>query len=114
VDSVVNDLIMPLVSGIIGKPDFTNAYLVLKGVVPDKSALVEARKIPGTVIFAYGNFLTVAINFILLALIIFMMIKGINKLKKEKPTPSTAPVAPPPPTPTEQLLTEIRDELKKK
>src|ERR1700759_5455535 len=67
IDSVVNDLIMPLISGVIGSPDFSNKYFVVKGTVPPGTALVEARKIAGTAIFAYGNFITVAINFLLLA-----------------------------------------------
>jgi len=110
VDSVVNDLIMPLVAAIIGKPDFSNLYVVLKGTVPEGAALVDARKIPDTVIFAYGNFITVAINFILLALIIFMLIKGINKMKRKQ---EAAPAAPAEPSSTDKLLMEIRDQLKK-
>ena len=111
IDSVVNDLVMPLVSAIIGTPDFSNLYLVLKGNVPDGAALVDARKVEGSVIFAYGNFITVAINFLLLALVIFLMVKGINSLKRKH---EAAPVAPPAPTKEEILLTEIRDLLKNK
>lgn len=110
VDSVVNDLIMPIVAAIIGKPDFSKMYVVLRGAVPQGASLEDARKVNDTVIFAYGNFLTVLINFILLAFIIFLMVKGINRLKaKEEAKPS----APPAPTVTEKLLMEIRDELKK-
>ena len=109
IDSVVNDLLMPLISAIIGTPDFSSLYVVLKGTVAEGTPLAEARKIAGTSIFAYGNFITVAINFLLLALVIFMFIKGINSLKrKEKET-----VPPPAPTVEETLLTEIRDLLKK-
>lgn len=111
IDSIVKDLVMPLVSAVIGSPDFNNKYLVLKGVVPANTALEEARKIPDTTIFAYGSFLTVSINFLLLALVIFMMVKGINRLKRKE---EAKPAAPPAPSPTESLLTEIRDELKKK
>lgn len=107
VDSVVNDLIMPLVAAIIGKPDFSNLYVVMKGDVPAGTALADARKIPDTVIFAYGNFITVAINFLLLAIIIFMLVKGINRLKRKQE------VAPAGPSSTDKLLMEIRDELKK-
>lgn len=110
VDSVVNDLIMPLIASVIGKPDFSKMYLVLKGDVATGTALEEARKVPDTVIFAYGNFLTVALNFILLAFIIFLMIRSINSMKrKEEAKPAPAPA----PSPSEQLLTEIRDLLKK-
>ncbi|KAA5537407.1 large conductance mechanosensitive channel protein MscL [Taibaiella lutea] len=111
IDSVVNDLIMPLVSGIIGSPDFTNKYYVIKGTVPEGTSLAEARKIADTAIFAYGNFITVFINFLLLAFVIFMMVKGMNSLKRKQ---EQAPAAPPAPSSTDVLLTEIRDELKKK
>src|SRR5205085_12289450 len=70
VDSIVNDLVMPLVAAVIGKPDFSNLYIVLKGSVPKGTPLPDAKKIPDTAILAYGNFLTVAINFLLLAIII--------------------------------------------
>lgn len=110
IDSVVKDLVMPIVSAVIGQPDFTNKYIVLKGTVPEGTALEEARKIADTSIFAYGSFLTVAINFLLLAFVIFMMVKGINALKRKE----EAATPPPAPSSTDVLLTEIRDELKKK
>ena len=111
IDSVVNDLIMPVVSAIIGTPDFSNLYVVLKGDVPGHPALADARKIDGAVIFAYGNFITVMINFLLLALIIFLMIKGMNRLKRKH---QEVPPSPPGPSSTDQLLMDIRDELRKK
>jgi large conductance mechanosensitive channel len=109
IDSIVKDLVMPLVSAIIGQPDFSNLYVVLKGDVPPGTALVEAQKIKDTAIFAYGNFITVAINFLLLALVIFIMVKAINSMKRKHEA-----AAPPAPSSTDVLLTEIRDELKKK
>lgn len=110
IDSVVKDLVMPVVSVIIGQPDFSKLYIVLKGEVPNGMELEKAREIPNSAIFAYGNFLTVAINFLLLALVVFILVKGINTLKrKEEATPS----APPAPSKEEMLLTEIRDLLKK-
>lgn len=115
VDSVVNDLIMPLISGIIGKPDFSSWYIVLKqGATPiaPGTSLADARKVADSAIFAYGNFITVAINFILLAFCVFLLVKGMNKLKREKAA-EPAPVVPAAPTETEKLLTEIRDSLKK-
>lgn len=111
IDSVVNDLIMPLISAIIGSVDFSNMYVVLKGSVTPGMALVDARKVPETVVFAYGNFITVAINFLLLALAVFMLVKGINALKRKQ---EAAPAAPAAPTKEEVLLTEIRDLLKTK
>ncbi|TKC10641.1 large conductance mechanosensitive channel protein MscL [Pedobacter polaris] len=111
IDSVVKDLVMPIVSAIIGQPDFSSLYVVLKGTVPANLPLEEARKIPDTSIFAYGNFITVAINFLLLAFVVFLLVKGINTLKRnEEAKPST----PPAPTKEELLLTEIRDLLKNK
>ena len=108
VDSLVNDLIMPLVSAIIGKPDFSALYVVLKGTIPEGTPLTEARKVAGTAIFAYGNFITVAINFLLLAFVIFLFIKGINSLKRKEEKVA----APPALTADQTLLTEIRDLLK--
>jgi large conductance mechanosensitive channel len=112
IDSVVNDLVMPLVAAIIGKPDFSNMYVVLRGAVPEGTALADAKKVDGAAIFAYGNFITVAINFLLLALVIFMMIKAINSMKRKEEAVVAA--APPVPTKEEVLLTEIRDLLKTK
>lgn len=111
VTSVIDDLIMPVVGAIIGKPDFSSLYVVLKGNVPDGTKLEEARKIADTAIFAYGNFITVAINFILLAFVIFWMIKIINNIKKKE---AAAPTTPPAPSNQEVLLGEIRDLLKNK
>jgi large conductance mechanosensitive channel len=105
VDSIVNDLIMPLVGKVVGGLDFSNYYIALAGQDPTLP-LLEAKKIGA--VFAYGNFLTVALNFVILAFIIFLMIKQINRLKKE--APAAAPAA----TPEDVvLLREIRDSLKK-
>lgn len=112
IDSVVNDLVMPLVASIVGQPDFSNIYLVLKGDVPGGTALEDARKIADTTIFAYGNFFTVALNFLLLAFVIFLMVKGMNRMRRKEEAIAVPP-PPPDPTPQEQLLAEIRDELKK-
>ncbi len=106
VDSVVNDLIMPVV-GIIFKADFSNLYVALSDKIPPGLALADAKKLGP--VFAWGNFVTVVLNFIILAFVIFMLIKAMNRLKRVE---AKAP-APAGPTPTEQLLTEIRDALKK-
>nr|WP_199082683.1 large conductance mechanosensitive channel protein MscL [Pedobacter sp. ASV19] len=111
IDSVVKDLIMPLISAVIGSVDFSNMYVVLKGDVAGNLALEEARKVPHSVIFAYGNFITVAINFLLLALAVFILVKGINAMKRKE---EAAPVVAPEPTKEEILLAEIRDLLKAK
>ncbi len=111
VDSVVSDLIMPLVGAVFGKLDFSNLYLVLGNVPAGTAMTLDGLKKAGVPVFAYGNFITVAVNFIILAFIIFMMVKQMNRLRREAPT------APPPaaaPTPEDVLLLrEIRDSLKK-
>lgn len=107
VDSVVNDLIMPLVSKVFGGLDFSNYYIALSGQAAGL-ALADAKK--AGAVFAYGNFITVALNFVILAFIIFMMIKQMNKLKKAEAPAPAAPAA----TPEDiVLLREIRDSLKR-
>ena len=108
VDSLVNDLIMPLVGKVVGGLDFSNYYLALANQQPGLT-LVEAKK--AGAVFAYGNFLTVALNFMILAFIIFLMIKQINRLKNE--APAAAPAAPAPTPEDVLLLREIRDNLKR-
>jgi large conductance mechanosensitive channel len=110
VDSIVKDLIMPIVGRVLGGLDFSNYFLMLANPPADFKGpnTYEALTKAGVPLFAYGNFITVAINFIILAFIIFMMVKQINRLKKE------APAAPPAATPEDVvLLREIRDALKK-
>ena len=104
VDSLVGDLIMPIVGKIFGGLDFSNYFIPLAGQTA--TVLAEAKK-TGPV-FAYGSFITVALNFAILAFIIFLMVKQMNRLKRE------APPAAPAPTPEDVvLLREIRDALKK-
>lgn len=115
VDSVVKDLIMPLVSAIIGSPDFSNMYMVLKDPtngITNGMALADAQAVENAVVFAYGNFITVAINFLLLAFAVFLMVKGINRLKRKEEAAAQEPAAPAGPS-QEELLAEIRDLLKK-
>lgn len=107
VDSVVNDLIMPLVGKVVGGLDFSNYYVALAGQAAGLT-LADAKK-QGAV-FAYGSFITVALNFAILAFIIFLMIKQINRIKREEPAAPAAPAV----TPEDiVLLREIRDSLKK-
>ena len=104
VDSMVGDLIMPLVGKVFGGLDFNNYFVPLAGQTA--TTLVEAKKTGA--VFAYGSFITIAINFMILAIIIFMMVKQMNRMKRE------APAAPPSATPEDVvLLREIRDSLKK-
>lgn len=110
VNSLVGDIIMPIVGAIFGGFDFSNYFIPLSSTVTAES-LEEAKK-QGAV-FAYGNFLTVVINFVILAWIIFLMVKAVNTMRRRlEHEKAAAPAAPPPPE--VQLLTEIRDLLAKK
>ena len=111
VDSVVADLIMPVVGLVFGKLDFSNLFLVLGNVPAGTAMTLDALRKAGVPVFAYGDFLSLVVNFIILAFIIFMMIKQINRLKREAPAP--APAAPAPEPEDIVLLREIRDSLKR-
>jgi len=103
VDSLVGDVIMPIVGRIFGGLDFSSHYLPLASQ-PYGLPLAEARKLGA--VLAYGNFITVAINFVILAFIIFLMVRQVNRLRREEPAPAATPE-------DVVLLREIRDLLKK-
>ena len=107
VDSVVNDLIMPIIGRVTGGLDFSNYFIALKEVPSGTPMTLDALKKAGVPVFAYGSFITIVLYFLILAWIIFLMVKWINRLKKQAP--------PPPPEPPEEvkLLRDIRDALKK-
>ncbi len=105
VDSLVNDIIMPIVGAIFGGLDFSNYFLGLSKAV-NSPVLAEAKK-QGAV-FAYGSFLTVVVNFLIVAFVLFLAVRAMNTLKKAE---AAAPSAPPPPPRSEVLLQEIRDAL---
>jgi large conductance mechanosensitive channel len=111
VDSVVADLIMPIVGRIFGGLDFSNFFIALKEVPPGVAMTLAEVKKAGVPVFAWGNFITILLNFVILAFIIFIMVKQINRLKRE--APPAAPAAPPPTPEDVLLLREIRDSLKK-
>jgi large conductance mechanosensitive channel len=103
---------MPIVGAAFGKLDFSSLFVVLGSVPPGTASTLDALKKAGVPVFAYGSFITVAVNFAILAAIIFLMVKQINRLKREAPAVEAAPevVA----TPEDViLLREIRDSLKK-
>jgi large conductance mechanosensitive channel len=110
VDSIVGDLVMPIVGAVIGKIDFSNLYIVLGQIPAGTANTLDALKKAGVPVLAWGNFITIAVNFIILAFVIFLMIKQVNRMKRESP----AGVAPAVATPEDViLLREIRDSLKK-
>lgn len=106
VDSLIKDLIMPLIAALIGSPDFSQAYYAF-GDVPKGTPLAKAQELGP--VFAYGNFFTVLINFLLIAWIIFLMVKFINMLKRKEPAP---PIKEAEISTTDKLLIEIRDALR--
>jgi large conductance mechanosensitive channel len=104
VDSLVGDIIMPIISRVFGGLDFSNYFLPLAGQTA--TTLVDAKK--GGAVLAYGNFLTVTLNFIILAFVIFLMVRQVNRLKRAAPAPALATVAD-----EVLLLREIRDGLRR-
>ncbi len=113
VDSLVGDLIMPVVGRAVGSLDFSNLFVVLGSAPPGVPHTLADLKKAGVPVLAYGNFITIAVNFLILAFIIFMMVRAINRLRRlheeEKKTPAAEPAPPPEDV---QLLREIRDELR--
>ncbi len=108
VDSLVGDIIMPLIGTIVGNVDFSNMFVALADIPAGNAGTYAALKAAGVPMLAYGNFLTIVINFIILAFVIFMLVKQMNRLKR------AAPAAAPAPTPEDiVLLREIRDALNK-
>jgi large conductance mechanosensitive channel len=109
VDSLVNDIVMPVISSLLGgKIDFTNLFIVLGNVPDGIPRTFDALKKAGIPIFAYGNFITIAINFILLAFVIFQMVKVVNRIRSAEAPPAAI-------TPEDVLLLrEIRDSLQNK
>ncbi len=108
VDSLVNDIIMPLVSSVFGKLDFSSLFVVLGPVPAGTAQTLEALKKAGVPVLAYGNFIGVAVNFMILALIIFLMVRQINRMRQA--APAAAPAAP---AEDVVLLREIRDSLRR-
>lgn len=108
IDSMVGDVFMPLIAAVIGTVDFSNLYLVLKGTAAAGAGLADAKKT--ATVLGWGNFLTVAINFLIIAWVLFMVVRGMNSMKKAE---AAAPAAPAEPPAQEKLLAEIRDLLKK-
>lgn len=113
VDSMVGDLIMPFVSAVVGKVDFSNLYVVLGSVPDGVGNNLEALKKAGVPVFAWGSFVTILINFMLLAFVVFMLVRSVNRMKARFEAEKAAAPPPPPPA-SEVLLAEIRDELRRR
>ena len=111
VDSIVSDLVMPVIAILIGRINFANHFILLGQLPPGTERTLDAVRKAGVPVLAYGNFITVAVNFVILAFIIFLMVKQINRLKREAPPAEKAPPAPPEEV---VLLREIRDSLRAK
>ena len=107
INSLVNDLLMPIVSGIIGTPDFSNLFLVLRNPTGAAFTSVKAARDAGAAVLAYGLFLNAVIAFLIVALALFFVVKGFNRLRRQEPAPEAAPPA------EVRLLTEIRDLLRR-
>ena len=107
IDSLVNDIIMPIIGRIAGGLDFTNYFVGLTPAASQAATYDAAKKAGATL--GYGTFLTVSVNFLIIAWVLFLVIKGINRVSKRE---EEAPAAPPPPTKEQELLTEIRDLMK--
>lgn len=111
VNSLVTDLINPIIGLLTGGTDFSSHYVVLKGTVPDNASLQAARD-SGAAVFAYGSFLSAVINFLIIAWAVFMLVKGVNKVQsaasRKKEVEEAAPAGPT----VEELLVQIRDELR--
>ncbi len=112
VESAVGDLIMPVLSMLTGKLDFSNLFLVLGSVPPGTGLTLEAVRKAGIPVLAYGQFITVVVNFLILAFVIFLMVRQINRLRRSQtPAPQAPPAAPAVPEEV-LLLREIRDTLR--
>jgi large conductance mechanosensitive channel len=113
VDSLVNDVVMPLISRIVGKLDFSQMFWVLADVPAGTAMTLDALKKAGVPVLAWGSFITVALNFVILAFVIFLMVRQINRLRRHHENSVAAAVEAAPPAEDVLLLREIRDSLKR-
>jgi large conductance mechanosensitive channel len=110
VTSLVNDVLMPVISGIIGTPDFSNLFLVLRNPTGAAFTSVKAAREAEAVVLGFGLFLNTIIAFLGVAVALFFLVKGINQMRRKE---EAAPAAPPAPSPEVRLLGEIRDLLRR-
>ncbi len=109
IDSLVNDIVMPVVGRVVGGLDFSNLFILLAQAPPGVPRTYADLKKAGVPLFAYGNFITVTLYFLLLALVIFFLVRFVNRVRREEPK---EPAAPPAPSEELTVLKEIRDSLK--
>jgi large conductance mechanosensitive channel len=110
ITALVNDILMPLISGLIGTPDFSNLFLVLRNPTGAAFTSVKAARDAGAAVLAYGLFLNAIIAFLIVSLALFFVVKAMNRLRRHE---EAAPAAPPEPTAEVRLLGEIRDLLRR-
>lgn len=111
ISSLVNDLLMPVISGIIGTPDFSNLFVVLRNPSGTAFTSVKAARDAGAVVLAFGLFLNAVIAFLAVAVALFFLVKGVNRMRRQE---EAAPAAPPEPPEEVRLLGEIRDLLRRR
>jgi len=109
VQSLVDNILMPIIAAVVGTPDFSNLFLVLRNPKGETYASVKAARDAGAVVFAYGLFINTIVTFLGVAVATFMLVKGINEVRRAQPPAA----APPAPSGQEKLLMEIRDLLKR-
>lgn len=112
VRSLVDDVIMPLIAGLIRAPDFSNLFLVLRNPTAETFTSIEAARQAGAAVLGYGLFINAVIAFLIVAAVLFFLVRAMNRLVERRTTETKAGAAPPEPTPQEALLAEIRDLLK--
>ena len=111
VNSAVNDILTPIVSGVLKVQDFSNLFIVLTNPTGQEFATVDEAVKAGAAVLSYGRFINASISFLIIAFVLFLIVKGVNRLRRKEDAP---PPSPPGPTREEELLTEIRDALRAK
>ena len=112
VESLVADVVMPIIARIVGKLDFSNLFIVLGDVPAGTAMTLDALKKAGVPVLAWGNFVTVAVNFVMLAFIIFLMVRQVNRMRRDVARTPAQAAEPAPPPEDVMLLREIRDSLR--
>ncbi len=112
VKSLVDDVVMPLIAAVFQAPDFSNLFVVLRNPTGAAFTSIEAAREAGAVALGYGLFLNALIAFLIVAFVLFLVVRNMNRLMRQKAADATTPDAPPAPTPQEVLLAEIRDLLR--